>query len=165
MRKFLLLGLLLITFGHAFAQTAIVEADYGLMCGGRHGGGRHGGETPGTAPAEKPQGCDLWFTQHNICGRITFVQNPAVNQDSPFQIIFSDASLNPVDPAPVFVDLWMNMGGHGHGSAPVKTTRLQEGVYRIDNVYFVMGGTWEIRTTIGHGTPQAEVDKTEITVR
>lgn len=165
MRKFLLLGFLLSTFGHVFAQATTSDLNYEVMCGGRHGGGHHGGGAPGTAPVEKPEGCDFWFTQHNVCGRITFVQNPVVNQDSPFQIIFSDESLNPVDPTPVFVDLWMNMGGHGHGSAPVKTTKLQEGVYRIDNVYFVMGGMWEIRATIGHGTPQAELDKTEITVR
>lgn len=109
--------------------------------------------------------CDLSFTSHGLCGQIQFLQKPVIGKDSPFQILFTDSNANPVDPSPVFVDLWMNMGHHGHGSAPVTTHKVQEGVYRSDNVYFVMEGTWQIRVTIGHGTPQATTEIFTLTLR
>lgn len=128
--------------------------------------GHHGNHDPQpTNPSEKPPGCNLWFAQHGICGTIHFLQSPVVNQDSPFQILLTDLNQEPVDHPPVFVDLWMNMGGHGHGSAPVTTTKIQDGIYRADNVYFVMKGLWQIRVTIGHGTHHAEMDTFSTNIR
>lgn len=45
----------------------------------------------------------------------------------------------------VKVKLWMNMGGHGHGSSPVKITKLPDGDYQVDRAYFVMSGRWLIK--------------------
>ncbi len=44
------------------------------------------------------------------------------------------------------LDLWMNMGGHGHGSATVDITILEEAKhFEIKNAWFVMKGTWLAR--------------------
>ena len=43
------------------------------------------------------------------------------------------------------LDLWMQMGHHGHGSSPVKLTQLTTNKYRVTEAYFVMTGTWLVR--------------------
>ncbi len=52
-----------------------------------------------------------------------------------------------VDPQDLKIDLWMSMGGHGHGSAPVKIVKQNNGVYYVSEAYFVMPGQWQIRIT------------------
>jgi len=51
----------------------------------------------------------------------------------------------------VKADLWMQMGHHGHGSAPLKITPLAAGEFDVTNAYFVMKGTWQIRVTYQQG--------------
>lgn len=122
--------------------------------------------TPPKAPTTKPAGCDLWFAAHTICAKINFLAPPKANVNSPFEILFLDKDGQPTTHDPVFVDLWMNMGGHGgHGSAPVKLSYVGEGLYSVDNVYFVMKGPWQIRATIGHTTHHAETDIYNLTIQ
>lgn len=45
------------------------------------------------------------------------------------------------------VDLWMQMGHHGHGSSPLKVTPLSALEYDITKAYFVMKGLWQVRVT------------------
>lgn len=49
------------------------------------------------------------------------------------------------------VDLWMQMGNHGHGSAPLKVNQLAPGEFDVTNAYFVMKGKWLIRVTVKIG--------------
>ena len=44
-------------------------------------------------------------------------------------------------------DLWMQMGGHGHGSSPLKITQLGPQEFDITKAYFVMKGSWQVRVT------------------
>lgn len=41
------------------------------------------------------------------------------------------------------VFLWMP--SMGHGSSPVKINRTAAGEYEVTNVYFIMGGQWELK--------------------
>lgn len=45
----------------------------------------------------------------------------------------------------VKVDLWMQMGNHGHGSSPVQLTSLSENTYQVQKAWFVMTGSWQVR--------------------
>ena len=47
----------------------------------------------------------------------------------------------------VKIDLWMQMGQHGHGSSPLKVTPVSPSEYDITKAYFVMRGSWQIRVT------------------
>jgi hypothetical protein len=47
----------------------------------------------------------------------------------------------------VKIDLWMQMGNHGHGSSPLKVLPLATNQFDVTNAYFVMRGTWQIRIT------------------
>lgn len=52
------------------------------------------------------------------------------------------------------VDLWMQMGHHGHGSSPLKVTPLAPLEFDITKAYFVMKGLWQVRVsyTLGQVT-------------
>lgn len=43
------------------------------------------------------------------------------------------------------VDLWMQMGQHGHGSAPLVVKRKYSQTFDISHAYFVMKGEWQVR--------------------
>lgn len=45
------------------------------------------------------------------------------------------------------IDLWMQMGNHGHGSSPLKVNMISPGVFDITKAFFVMRGEWQIRVT------------------
>jgi len=42
--------------------------------------------------------------------------------------------------------LWMP--SMGHGSSPVSIKKLASGDYEVNNVFFIMGGRWELRFNI-----------------
>ena len=43
------------------------------------------------------------------------------------------------------VDLWMQMGSHGHGSSPLTVTPVAPYEFDITKAFFVMKGNWQIR--------------------
>lgn len=49
-------------------------------------------------------------------------------------------------PNTLHIFLWMP--SMGHGSSPVKITKLGDGEYEVSNVYFIMGGAWQIKFQI-----------------
>lgn len=46
-------------------------------------------------------------------------------------------------PKDLHIYLWMS--SMGHGSAPVKISKIADGEYEVSEVHFIMGGPWEIR--------------------
>jgi hypothetical protein len=48
------------------------------------------------------------------------------------------------------VDLWMQMGNHGHGSSPVKLTQFATNKFRVTEAYFVMTGQWLVRVSFDY---------------
>jgi len=66
-----------------------------------------------------------------------------------FQIFRAGDSDIPEDLPNVSVLLWMP--SMGHGSSPVTVTRLGAGSYRASEVFFTMGGDWEIRFQLREG--------------
>ncbi|WP_408096565.1 FixH family protein [Peredibacter sp. HCB2-198] len=58
----------------------------------------------------------------------------------------------------VKVDLWMQMGNHGHGSSPLKVVAVAPNEYDVTKAFFVMKGQWQIRVKY----KQAETEETLI---
>ncbi len=91
-----------------------------------------------------------------MCGRLDWVRFPSEEETGMFLLRFTrveNGSSIPAD-APsglrVAVKLWMP--DMGHGSSPVKVVRPlnasgtpETGLYRAEEVHFVMPGAWEIR--------------------
>ena len=93
--------------------------------------------------------CALEFTKVDLCASISWTQGPQTPQQSEFILhIWNKKNANVNGPYQdptqnLSVVLWMP--SMGHGSAPVKIEKLQDGVFRVSNVYFIMAGDWEIR--------------------
>ncbi|MFV8257882.1 serine protease spb1 [Bdellovibrio bacteriovorus] len=115
-----------------------------------------------TASAQQSADCPLSFPGSELCATIEFAQAPNQNTDSPFILKVYDQTSTAsvpvlVDPAQLKVDLWMNMGHHGHGTSPVKIEKQEVGTFLISEAYFVMPGKWLIRVWINN-------EKSEMTV-
>lgn len=106
--------------------------------------------------------CPIFLPISDVCAQIEFTKGPFNGDESQFIIkFFEHQSAHGehvmVDPQNLKIDLWMNMGHHGHGSSPVKIVKQDRGVYYVSEVYFVMPGRWSIRF-FGNG------EKTELPV-
>ncbi len=81
----------------------------------------------------------------NTCLHLKFTSAPTSRGENQFVIHF----LPHVDSDKIEIlaaKLWMDMGnGHGHGSAPLKLSKLDEANhFLVKNAYFVMMGPWKV---------------------
>jgi len=99
--------------------------------------------------------CPFVFADQGLCASLEWKTMPADEQKGAFVLRFWDSRSGTehgpyVNPAyTVGVKLWMP--DMGHGSSPVKIAQATDasgagipGVYNVTDVYFVMGGHWEI---------------------
>ncbi|MBK7891132.1 MAG: FixH family protein [Bdellovibrionales bacterium] len=102
---------------------------------------------PTTAKAHSyhtPQVCSA--TSADLCAHLGFKAEPNSTDATEFMLHFMPAaSLDPKEIKNVTVTLWMDMGGHGHGSSPVTITMLDYIRYTVSDAYFVMQGEWQVK--------------------
>lgn len=100
--------------------------------------------------------CSLKLNKYSLCTAVEWQKMPTEDVRGTFTLKFweitkgnqaSGPFITP--PEKMAVVLWMP--SMGHGSAPVKITEIQPGVYEVSEVYFVMSGDWEIRIQIKKG--------------
>jgi hypothetical protein len=99
--------------------------------------------------------CSTRFTQSQICLLWYWEQKP--NSSEVGRLIFKTYRLNSFDKTAIEVNsvsipqvqLWMP--GMGHGSTPTQVVQLDTGTYRVQNVFFIMPGEWDIRFQIKDG--------------
>lgn len=95
-----------------------------------------------------------------LCARLEFLS--ALNSSTEGEFILHVKTLNNTPASNVKVSLWMNMGGHGHGSAPVEVAALEQlNSFKISNAWFVMAGTWDVQVEF---TLEGEIYKLAIPV-
>lgn len=58
----------------------------------------------------------------------------------------------PYQDLPLSLHVYLWMPAMGHGSAPVKITKINEGEYKVTDAHFIMGGLWEIRFQLKDGS-------------
>lgn len=90
----------------------------------------------------------------SVCVRVEFNQSPSSTQDNPF-ILTTKGTL--ADFQNLKIDVWMDMGGHGHGSAPVEIKSLGGNRYSVQNVWFVMTGPWDLKISFDSGAQHHEI--------
>ncbi len=82
-------------------------------------------------------------TAATTCAHLRFDQYPVSSVANEFIVHIMSERNEQVQN--VSVKLWMDMGGHGHGSAPVQIEALDElNHFHISNAWFVMRGTWQV---------------------
>lgn len=144
MSKIFLMALTTLTLSFANAHSM----DRGSGHGGHHDHDQN--------PITYDPSCPIHFAHQNICADIHFLQAPKVGRSSDFHVVFyslnADGSKTTVRAENVMVDLWMNMGSHGHGAPPLTHHQHSESTWLLTDVYFVMAGKWQIRVHL-NGEP------------
>jgi hypothetical protein len=100
------------------------------------------------------------FTEdaNQVCSQLTDVcvsyqskETFTSKKEATFKLIIKHPSLMDTPFKLNKVDLWMQMGGHGHGSSPLNIKNSSDGTYDITKAYFVMAGEWQIRVNYQYG--------------
>jgi hypothetical protein len=78
-----------------------------------------------------------------VCAEIVFVNTPNTTDEGEFSLVLNSSNHEVLQN--VKVDLWMQMGNHGHGSAPLQLTNVADNTYKVENAWFVMTGKWQVR--------------------
>ncbi len=91
----------------------------------------------------------------NVCAHLGFIAGP-LNSHSEGQFVVHFLTPANSEISNLTVELWMNMGDHSHGSAPVSITPLRPKIYKITEAYFVMDGEWQVQIRFDlNGAPQS----------
>lgn len=111
----------------------------------------------------------LTFANGALHAHATWESAPEVASESILKIEWKNgADHSPVEPPGTFnVVLWMP--SMGHGSAPTRIEPLLDaqgtaivGSYEVSNVYFVMGGDWDVNVTLTYKDGTRETQTIQI---
>lgn len=119
----------------------------------------------------EPAHSHLVFQNGALHAHASWTTGPQVNDESVLRLEFKDASthqsieLN----ATVKVVLWMP--DMGHGSSPTQTQRVTNeagealpGAFNIKDIYFIMGGKWEVNVTLTYPNGQTETQTINVEI-
>lgn len=98
------------------------------------------------------QACDIHFKSEDLCMSVSWEKFPKARENGAFVLKFTDAqdSQRLMDPkTSPHVILWMT--SMGHGSKPVTLKREDIGTFRSTDVFFIMGGPWDIKFQLKDG--------------
>jgi hypothetical protein len=95
----------------------------------------------------------LHQTQERLCVSLEWIEGPFLNAYSKNIVSFQNVDTKELKSPSVPVKFfgWMKMGTHEHGTKPVQTSLIKEGVYQNAQIYFMGGmmGTWEFKVKVG----------------
>lgn len=98
----------------------------------------------------------------------SFPIEPVVGQEALLVLEAKDGKTHQATDLNDDIEVVLWMPSMGHGSAPTQTERsvdanenILPGVFNVRNVYFIMGGDWEVRVTLtdAHGAQETKVFK------
>ncbi len=125
----------------------------------------HGGHHPPALAGH------LSFKQNTLHIHASFPNDPVVNQDSLLVLEAKDASTHKETELTDNVDVVLWMPSMGHGSAPTQVERaidangnILTGVFNVRNVFFIMGGEWEVRVTLTDAQGAQETKSFKVTL-
>lgn len=81
--------------------------------------------------------------QTNVCAHLGHMT--ALNTTDEAQFVAHLLTPSDVQVSDLKIELWMDMGGHGHPGAPVTVTQFGVNKYKVTEAYFSMSGTWLVR--------------------
>lgn len=97
----------------------------------------------------------LSFKKNTLHLHASFPMAPVVNQESLLVLEAKDAKTHQPTDLNDTIEVVLWMPDMGHGSAPTQVERAVDangnilpGVFNVRNVYFIMGGKWEVRVTL-----------------
>ncbi|WP_081653487.1 FixH family protein [Bacteriovorax sp. DB6_IX] len=112
-------------------------------------------------PSNSIRGTDTISTQTNelILGGLQLIPRysatVALYENNSINIIFLNSVGELTDPEySLHLKLWMP--DHGHGSFPIEITKVQDGVYKADKIFFTMPGYWDLHLQLKDGESVVE---------
>lgn len=94
----------------------------------------------------------IFFKKLGLKGVVKWAAQPNVEDAAEFTLTLTSQDGSAVPHTlytSLFVDMWMQMGARGHGSAPVDLRTDSQGdaldQYTITRMYFIMRGEWLVR--------------------
>lgn len=131
-------------------------------CGDSH---RVNDPNPYSRNEEATAECKMYFKTENLCLKATWDNLPTESTFGSMTLTFTDKA----DPTRIIspqhgpsILLWMP--SMGHGSSPVTITLIEDGIYKADDIFFIMQGPWEIRYQIKDGDKVVEEIIQDITI-
>ena len=115
---------------------------------------------------------ELLFAKGSIHAHAIWIQGPKSPEESLLRIEWKNGVNESAVEAPgkFKVSLWMP--DMGHGSSPTQIQKMFDkdgrpllGIYRISNIYFTMGGKWEVRLTLKNGDGSEETKSFAVNVQ
>jgi nitrogen fixation protein FixH len=101
------------------------------------------------------QPCEMFFKSENLCLEQKWEILPSRTTMGQMTLTFKDHEGRVISPKNTpFVLLWMP--SMGHGSRPVTITLVEDGIYSVTNVKFIMGGPWDIHYQLKDGSKVVE---------
>lgn len=92
--------------------------------------------------------CGLSFT-NGICLDVTWNEKPIERQSLSLNLrtfrLNAGSSMATLEDLTETLTIEAVMPDMGHGTSPVRIEKLKTGVYRVSEIYFSMGGEWELR--------------------
>ena len=110
--------------------------------------------------------CQMYFESEGLCLRARWQTMPTEDTFGSMILTFTEKNSpsRPVSPKrDPFIQLWMP--SMGHGSSPVTITPLDEGVYRAEDIFFIMPGPWDIRYQLKDDSSVIEEKIQKITIK
>ncbi len=100
----------------------------------------------------------LLFSQGAIKAETSWEKGPIKQEESLLKIVWKKVADNSViEPGDFEVVLWMP--SMGHGSDPTQINKQQDGSYLVSNVFFIMGGKWDVQVILKYqnGTKETQI--------
>lgn len=104
----------------------------------------------------------LVFKKGALHAHTKWVSGPLVGGESVMKIDFKNGDHSPA----VFTDkldvvLWMPEMGHGSG--PTTVAKTSDSSFQVNDIYFLMGGKWEVKFTITNqdGSKETQILKVD----
>lgn len=110
------------------------------------------------------QSCGMFFKTENLCLEQKWDTLPTRSTPGAMTLTFTDLEGRVTNPVKTpFVLLWMS--SMGHGSKPVTISQVDNGVYSVTNVRFIMAGPWDIHYQLKDGSKVVEEIIQKISIR
>lgn len=99
-------------------------------------------------PMGPPLAAHLTFARAGVHAHLYWDVAPSVTDEAKLRLEFKRVSDHAATepPAEVYVDLFMPEMGHGAPPSAIEHTGV--GIYEASNLYFIMGGDWEVHVTL-----------------
>lgn len=95
--------------------------------------------------------------QSAVCAHLGFDQEPNSQDEWKFMLHFQSPTFDPALLSSVEVKLWMDMGHHSHGSSPVTLTQKSVDHFLVEEAYFPMSGSWQVKVTYIYDGQKSEI--------